>query len=77
MKSAREWANDRQLAYDVSDLESEKFYAEIQKDAQVELRDALQSMLVVFESLKAGEQEWGHYEEDAINARALLKKERH
>ena len=37
-----------------------------------DLLDALESMLVVYESLKAGEQEWQHYEQDAADARAVI-----
>jgi len=53
MKPAREWANDRQLAYDVSDLESEKFYSEIQRDAQAELRSEIERLRKAFRVLRS------------------------
>ena len=37
-----------------------------------DLLATLESMLKVYESLKAGEQEWQHYEQDAADARAVI-----
>lgn len=34
----------------------------------------LRSMLVIYESLKAGEQEWNHYDSDAADAYKLLEE---
>lgn len=51
MRSAREWAGDRRLAYD-EDRESEEFYAEIQRDAQVELKAEVERLRAVAEAAK-------------------------
>tara|TARA_R100000322_G_scaffold141153_1_gene96868 strand:- start:778 stop:957 length:180 start_codon:yes stop_codon:yes gene_type:complete len=41
-----------------------------------DLVDALKSILVVYESLKSGEQEWHHYEQVAADARAVIANEK-
>jgi hypothetical protein len=40
------------------------------------LLEALESMLLVYESLKAGEQEWTHYDQDAEDARGVIAEHR-
>ena len=42
--------------------------------AEPDLLASLKSILVVYDSLKADEQEWGHYERDVADAREAIAK---
>ena len=42
--------------------------------AAPDLLASLKSILVVYDSLKAGEQEWAHYERDIADARVAIAR---
>lgn len=58
--------NDGVLPLNVADV--------ILMAAAPDLLASLKSILVVYDSLKAGEQEWAHYERDIADARVAIAR---